>query len=274
MAQSESQFGGLVNPKTLPMILLGFGLLLLVLSFAVGWYSVDAKLRRWQHDPENAQGDFVGPFLGPLYKIDLEMNMLSIKTSAAPSQVETLMASRGGEPTYEDHAGRMGTIMLGVLLMQLAILVAFAATTGFYVLHRRRRNDYSGVTKRLFIVVCVLIVVSMVYFTARIGPAAEEDEKVILNLYPFNDQVAYAPLTPELGFWKQWKSDKTTVTIQGDNKQVWEFEVISRPSAGWWLTLAALGCAVGARVMAARNGDFGFEQGIEPPPPPPKLTAG
>jgi hypothetical protein len=273
MARSETAYGGLVNPRSVPGFLLGIGILLVLLSFAVGWYSVDAKLRRWQHDPENAEGDFVGPFLQPLYKIDLEMNMLSIKTQAAPAAIENAIVSRG-EPSYDVHAGRMGTIMLGMLLMQLSVLAAFAATTGFYVLQRRGKNDYSGVTKRLFIVLCALTLVSLVYFTLRIGPAAEDDEKVILEAYPFSDQVAYAPLTPELGFWKQWKSDKTTVTIQGDNRQVWEFEVVSRPSAGWWLTVAALGCAVGARVMAARNGDFDMASSLDAPPPPPKLTPG
>lgn len=255
MAQAETAYGGLVNPRTVPIFLLGLGIVLVVLSFAVGWYSVDATLRRWSYDPENSSGDFVGSFLPPLARIDLEMQMLSITTDASPTQVQNAIVSRG-EPSYDIHAGRMGTVMLGMLFMQFAVLVAFAAVTGFYVLHRRGKHDYAGVTKRLFIVLYLLFTVSLVYFTLRIGPAAEADEEVILEAYPFSDQVAYAPLKPELGFWKEWKSDRTTVTIQGDDRQVWEFEVVSRPSAGWWLSVAGFGCAIGARIMATRNGDF------------------
>jgi hypothetical protein len=263
MAQ-ESNYSGLVNKRAIPVFLLCLGLFFVFLSFFVGWYSVDAKLRRWAYDPENPP-DYDGPFKPPLWAIDLEMKMLSISTTGHPNQLQDAIDSRGA-PSYDEHAGRMGTVMLGVLLMQITTLIAFGSATGFFMLQRRRRHDYAGVTKRLFIVLFLIMSLSLAYFMVRIGPAAKADEEVILAAYPFTDQVAYQPLKPDLGFWKQWNSAKTRVPVGSNNYEIWQFEVVSNPSAGWWLTVAAVACAIGARVVGARNGDFDRLEAPEPPP--------
>lgn len=252
MDDSEGAFGGLVNRKALPGFLLILTGLLLLLSFFVGWFSVDAKLRRWSHDESNPP-DFDGAPLTPTARIDLEMRMLSIDASAAPAELQRSIEAQG-EPTYDDHAGRTGTVMLGVLLMQFTAFVCFFAIAGFYYLHRRGRRNLGRTVRRLFVLFAVLLVVGLLYFSGRIGSAARADEEYVLEQYPFSDQVAYASLRPDIGFWRTWTSDKVTVSPPNSERQVWQFEVRSNPSAGWWLSAAALLCAVGSRVLAQREG--------------------
>lgn len=252
MDDSEDAWGGLVNRRALPGFLIVLTGVLLLLSFFVGWFSIDAKLRRWTYD-ENNPSDFDGAPLTPTARIDLEMRMLSIDTSASPSDLQRAIEAQG-EPTYDDHAGRMGTVMLGVLLMQFTTFVCFFALVGFYFAHRRGKRGFGRTIRRLFMLFAVLVVVGLLYFSVGIGPAARDDEQYILEQYPFSDQVAYASLRPDIGFWKTWTSDKVTVSPPNSERQVWEFEVKSNPSAGWWLTLAALLCAVGARMLADREG--------------------
>lgn len=265
MADADG-LGGLVNRRALPVVLLALAGLLILLSFAVGWFSIDATLRRWAYD-QSAPPDYDGAFIPPLYRIDLEMQMLSIATDASPEALRQTIDERGGTPNYDDHAGRMGTVMLGMLMMQLVVLLSFIALAAFYGLHRRGRRELAPTVKRLAILFAVLVVASLLYFMFRMGGAAREDEEYILSQYQFNDQVAYAPLEPEIGFWKNWRSDKTTLTLPNNVREVWEFQVESRPSAGWWLSVGSLACVLGARIVAQRNGEFDEEP--EPLPPGP-----
>ena len=196
----------------------------------------------------------------PLYELDLEMRMLSIDTHSAPSVLAENIEERGGEPNYDEHAGRMGTIMLGMLMTQLVVLLCLVALAGFYALHRKGRKTMGPTVKRLTVVFIILMTLSLVYFAVRIGPAAREDEEYILSRYSFDDSVAYESLQPELGFWRIWTSDKRTINVPNQGLQVWQFTVESKPSAGFWLSLAALGCVVGGRVVAQRNGEFNVDE--------------
>jgi hypothetical protein len=252
---AEDQIGSIVNRRALPTILLVLSVLLVLLSFAVGWYSVDTTLRRWEYDQSNPP-DYDGASLGVPFELDLEMRMLSIDTYSAPDQLRRNIEERGGEPNYDEHAGRMGTVMLGMLMMQLVILLCLIALAGFYSLHKKGRTSLGPTVKRLSVVFIVLMFLSLLYFAVRIGPAAREDEQFILSRYSFDDSVAYESLEPELGFWRIWTSDKRTINVPNQGLQVWQFTVESKPSAGWWLSLAALGCVVGARIVAQRNGEF------------------
>ncbi|MBI2079055.1 MAG: hypothetical protein HYT80_11945 [Euryarchaeota archaeon] len=203
MAASDESFGGMVNRRSLPGILLGLAVLLILVSFAVGWFSVDAILHRAAYDetaPDNAGREF------GTARLDLEMHMLKITTQANPIAIEEKIRERG-EPTYDEHAGRMGTVMLGVLMVQFTVLLSILAVSGFYYLHRKRRG-------------------------ARV-----------------------------------------TLPQTGDT-QMWQAEVIPRPSAGFWLTVVALGFGVTARVLAQRNGDFADETVPQPIPKLPKITSG
>lgn len=269
---AEDQIGSIVNRRALPTILLVLAALCVLLSFAVGWYSVDTTLRRWQFDQSNLP-DYDGALIPPIFELDLEMRMLSIDTYSAPQALQANIEERGGEPNYDEHAGRMGTIMLGVLMMQLVVLLALVALIGFYALHRKGRKTMGPTVKRLSVVFLVLLLLALVYFAVRIGPAARADERYILSRYSFDDSVAYESLQPELGFWRIWTSDKNTINVPNQGLQVWQFTVESRPSAGWWLSLAALGCVLGARVIAQRNGEFDVD-GLVDAPKYPKPVSG
>lgn len=268
----EDQIGSIVNRRALPTILLVLAILCVLLSFAVGWYSVDTTLRRWVYDQSNPP-DYDGSLIPPVFELDLEMRMLSIDTYSAPQQLQENIEERGGEPNYDEHAGRMGTIMLGMLMMQLVVLLALLALAGFYMLHRKGRKSLGPTIKRLSVVFIILMTLSLLYFAVRIGPAAREDEQYILSRYSFDDSVAYESLQPELGFWRIWTSDKRTINVPNQGLQVWQFTVESKPSAGWWLSLAALGCVVGARIVAQRNGEFDLD-GMPPSSQYPKPAYG
>lgn len=271
MAASDDAFGGIVNRRGLPSILLGLGILLVLVSFAVGWFSVDAILHRAAYDetaPDNAGKEFGRA------RLELEMHMLKITTQANPTAIEQQIRERG-EPTYDEHAGRMGTVMLGVLMMQFAVLLSLLATAGFYYLHRKKRGDFAAVTKRLFIVFFLLTTLGLVYFGLRIGPSAKADEHYILERYQFLGDVPVSPIQPDVGFWKTWKSFWTRVTLpQTGETEMWQVEVLSRPSAGFWLTTVALACGISARVLAQRNGDFAHESIAPALPKLPKIASG
>ncbi|HLE46757.1 MAG TPA: hypothetical protein VI818_00555 [Candidatus Thermoplasmatota archaeon] len=271
MSAADDSYGGIINRGGLPSILLGLGVLLVLVSFAVGWFSIDAVLHRYAYDesaPNNAGAE------QGVIRLDLEMHMLKIETRANPLQLEENIRERG-EPTYDDHAGRMGTVMLGVLMLQFVVLLALLATAGFYYLHRRKRHDYAGVTKRLCTVFLVIAVLTLLYFALRIGPSARDDEQYILDRYDFLGDVPASPIEPEIGFWKTWKSFHTRVTIPDTGEtEMWQIVVFSRPSAGFWLMAASVGCVLGARIVAGRNGEFSEAKRDEPLPALPKIASG
>lgn len=275
MAQDEA-LAGIVSKKSLPKVLLVFAGIMIFISFFVGWFSVDASLQRWDYD--EAAEDHVGVPLGKA-SFDLEMKMLSMETHAKPSNIEELMTNGGGPPSYDDAAPNSGTVMLGVLLLQVALGVCFLALIGFYSLQRRRKNDYSRVIRRVFLLFIVLAILCLGYFSFRIVGAAETDETTILNEYRLSENSVYDDLNPEVGFWLRWETKKTEIETT-DGKEIWQFTVVSSPSGGWYLTVLAVAGAIGARILAARNGDLTpKEEGlvppppaVPPPPPPPKWT--
>lgn len=277
MAQEDS-LAGIVNKKGIPTVLLLLSGLLLFISFFVGWFAVDASLQRWEYDPESS--DNLGAPLGKA-SLDLEMKMLSLGVTAKPSNIEAMIESRGGPPSYDDAASTSGTVMLGVLLLQVALGVCFAALLGFYLLQRRRKNDYSRIVRRMFILFVVLAVVTLAYFSIRIVPAAEADEQSILRDFRLSDSGNPGELRPDIGFWLRWETKPTRNTV-GTEEQMWKFTVTSGPSGGWYLTVIALAATTGARILGARNGDLSPKETGEiappappaapPPPPPPKWT--
>lgn len=274
MAQDDS-LAGIINKKSLPTALLVFAGLLLFISFFVGWFSVDAELRRWQYDPDSE--DHLGSPIGKA-NLDLEMKMLSLGVTIEPDNIQELMEDRGGPPTYEDAAGASGTVMRGVLLLQVATTLCFFALLGFYALQRKRKTDYSRIVKRLYVLFVILTLVTIAYFSFRIVPAAEEDEKYIINEFSLSDDDYNPNIEPDIGFFIHWET-KPAEYSQGTERQMWKFTVMSGPSGGWYLSLIAFGCVTAARIIGARNGDLTpkDEDGPAPPPPlapppPPKWT--
>lgn len=257
----------LINRRTLPVLLFGLAGVMLVLTFFVGWHTLAAGVQRWQYDEANTENHKGAPQPGRV-NIDLQMTMLSIQTTARPSFVQDFIDGRGGGPTYDQHAGNMGSIMLGVLLMQAVVFVAFLALFLFYLVNRRNRDAaFAPIVKRLFVVFVILAACVLLYFSVSMGPAALKDEKEILKTYKFGE-TSYLPLEPRCSpaFWCTWTKCCSTVQNPATGqKELWQFTVESHPSAGWWLQIGGLGLAGAAVFVARRNGEF--QARLEPPPP-------
>jgi hypothetical protein len=233
MVEDAVGLGGF-NKDRIPALALGLCAFLLLLSFFVGWYTIEVRVDHWQYD--GSQEENKGSQLPDLV-MQLHMKMFSIDTSAKPTQFEEQVRQQG-EPTYDSHAGRMGTKMLGVFLLQLTALVALVALVGFYVWHRRR--DQSETLTRMGVVFMFLAAFAVLYFATTIGTAAQEDTRFILGQYQFEEGASYDLSDVEVGFWKVWQTEEPhTVTVNGQ-QEVWEVTATSRPDAGWWLEVAAL----------------------------------
>lgn len=241
MVDDALELGGF-NKDRIPALALGVCGLLLLLSFFVGWYQVEVRVDNWAFDSsqeENKGTQF------PDYVLTLRMQMFSVDTSGKPTQFESQVTAQG-EPTYDSHAGRVGTKMLGVFLLQLTTLVSFVVLVAFYIWHRKK--DQSETLTRMAVVFMFLTAFTILYFATTIGGAAQDDTRFILNQYQFEENANYDLSEVQVGFWKKWETDEPhTVTVNGQ-QQVWEVTATSRPSAGWWLEVAALGVFAVAAV--------------------------
>src|SRR5687767_1179068 len=117
---AEPGLGSIVQKRSLPLVCLGLAGLFLALSFAVPWYSADAILDVYEYDSEASEDDFRGDKITTL-RINLDMYMLRMDTEATPRVLDDRIENQGA-PSYEDHAGNTGTLMLGVLMLQFSVI--------------------------------------------------------------------------------------------------------------------------------------------------------
>lgn len=252
-----------MNPSKLPSTLLGAALLLFLLSFFTGWFSVDTKAEVYDYDPgqPGGQGDAVFP-VPP--RVDVEMQLLSLETKIRPDIFDRRVEQDLGKPSYDLHAGRSGTVMLGVLILLLPTLLTLAALFGFYSWNRRSRRDLGHVCKRagrLFLAVSLTL---LLYFGLRIGNAAEKDTWTILDEYQPSRFLDNFPnlhpdhLRPRIEFWWKWTCcpppEGIYPTSQGDKLVI--IQVDSNPSAGFWLAVSATLLASTGFAIANRLGHF------------------
>lgn len=232
-----------------PSFALGIAGFFLLLSFFTGWYGVEILVDEWAYDssqPENKGAQT--PFQ---YVLNLDMKMFSMDASANPALLDQRIEA-AGEPSYDEHAGRIGTKLLGIFLLQATALVAFASVVLFYWLNKRK--DHEATLRRLGIVFLVLGMFTLLYFATTIGGAAQQDVDVILADpdYTFAEGASYDTGDLEVGFWKTWRTDEPQVVQVNGQNRVWEVTAMSRPSAGWWLHLAGLVVFVAGAVLKER----------------------
>lgn len=245
---AEDELGGESFLRRAPAFALGIAGFFLLLTFFTGWFGVELTVDTWDYDPEQADNKGAP---GLQYEMHLDMKMFSMQTSANPTLLEQRI-EEAGEPSYDEHAGRIGTKMLGMFLLQATALIAFAAIVLFFWLNKR--HDQEPTLRRLGIVYLVLGAFTLLYFAATIGSAAQQDVDVILDDpdYQFAPGANYDIVDLEVGFWKTWRTDEPQVVTVNGQQQVWEVTAKSRPSAGWWLHLASMAVFVGAAVLKER----------------------
>jgi hypothetical protein len=255
--------------RVLPMAAMILSALLVLLSFPVGWYSIDVDVQTWEFDdtkPQN-KGDPLGTF-----KLDLEMTMLNLETHFLPNALENKIKANQGLPTYDEHAGRIGTIMLGILILQASVLLTLVSVIVFKAVDRKTHRERSTIMA-LSVVLVVLSLFVLVYFAAAIGGAAQKDVQYLVTKYRFDDQAGYNLNEIKVGFWQDWKTDRPQNVPVSGSLQVWEVQAQSRPSAGWWLLSAStlvffVGAAIYTRQassdpLVGPAGESGDAQGAQ-----------
>lgn len=235
--------------KRAPSFALGIAGFFLLLSFFTGWYGVEVQVDEWAYD--SSQPDNKGAPTPFQYVLNLDMKMFSMDASANPDLLEQRIEA-AGEPSYDEHAGRIGTKMLGMFLLQGTALVAFGCVTLFFWLNKRK--DHEATLRRIGIVFLVLGAFTLLYFATTIGAAAQQDVDVILADpdYRFAEGASYDTGDLEVGFWKTWRTDEPQVVQVNGQNRVWEVTAMSRPGAGWWLHLASMVVFVGGAVLKDR----------------------
>lgn len=266
-----------LNLSRLVTTLFGAAAFVLLLSLAPGWYSVDTEAEVYQYNPAAPQGK--GDLLLNA-QVDVEMQVLSVETRIRPDLFDRRIEEYG-KPTYDDHAGRSGTVMLGVLMLALTSLAALAVFLAFHAWNRRSRRDLGPVVRRAAVVFFALGLVTLLYFAIRIPESAEGDTEAILDEYQPSRFLANFPtlhpdqIRPSLGLWKTWRCCPLPQGVYSTNEgeRLVLIEVRSNPSAGFWLFLSGQALAGGAFALAARRGAYGPKvDAAEPPPAPPPTT--
>lgn len=267
-----------LRSRSLPVWLMGAAAILLLLSVVTGWFSVDTTADVYDYDPAAPGGQ--GPH-NLRAVVDVEMRALSLDTRIRPDTFDRRVEEYG-KPTYDEHAGRSGTVMLGVLLLSLTTLLALGAFLGFYHWNRKGRRDVGRVARRTGILFLVLAFLTLLYFGVRIADAAQEDTWAILDEYQPNRFVSEFPalnpdqLHPRLGFWfHHWPCcpvPESVYPTSGGEKLVL-VEVVSNPSSGFWLFGGGALLSLAGFVLAVRDGQFDPKEPEQELPPTPAPRA-
>lgn len=278
MDPERGVFGGLarVGKERGSLTLFGAAGFLVLLSLVSGWFSVDTSAEVYDYDPAAPQGK--GANTVNAY-VDVELKALSLATDIKPDIFERAVEQRTEKPSYDEHAGRSGTVMLGVLILSSASLLMVAALFGFLWWHRKGARNAGPVARRIALLFLVFGALTLGYFSIRVSDAAEKDTWVILDEYQPNNFIQTFPelhpdhLRPRIGFWTKWRCcdapQGVYTTDQGDKLVL--VEVASNPSAGYWLFAGAEVTAALGFALGVRHGHF--EPKPPPPVPPPEAAA-
>src|SRR5581483_6024106 len=131
--EGESEPGFLA--RSVPFFL-GAALVLSVIGFAAGWFSVNTKIEAWQFDPTQPESKGVKiPIEGA---VNLDFQPARLQSSVEPPAIEQQLKDEGNELTYERlselnkaDTQSSGSHMLGVLVLHAVTFLGLAATAGF-----------------------------------------------------------------------------------------------------------------------------------------------
>lgn len=296
---SETGLIGSFGPGKVAPFLLGGAAFFVLLSFFVGWFSVDTSFDSWFYDPGADDGK--GEKIPYVLKIDTEMKPLSMGTSITPKSVQEGLTQEGevGLPTYEDHAPRTGTQFLGIfVLLALELLVVLVAI-GFYFWNLRARRNFGPTIWKLSALYAGVFLFMVGLLIFAVPHAAEQDTREILSTY--HDDIRAQPgggqlpnikndfpemLEPNVSFVWTWtccpvnpdspnpNRDASVFNVQG-NQILVLMTTKSRPSTGFWLQSVGLVSFFVGLAFAARARQLTERRVYEsqPPPPPPPIIS-
>jgi hypothetical protein len=265
----------------LPAALLALALLLGLVSFAVGWFSVDTRVQVWEFDPQDPQGK--GNYTGFSVRVHNQMKPLELDTRIEPSEFRNQLESLTDLPSYDEHMPNTGTAMLGVFLLNAVAVAALAAAGGFFLLHRRVRKDFNRTVWKFAGLFAVFALLAMLFLGVTVPSAARTDTRDVLQGYmgylqnnPNFPSIDPRMLEPNVKFWNTWVCCPPDSHFQRNQR---EYLVVvtahSRPAAGFLLAGLEVMLVGAALALGHRTGQLQPKlegMPVYPPAAPPKVT--
>lgn len=264
--ESEGGWKAGLRSGMIPIALLGFALLLVLLTFSVPWFSVNTRIQAWEYDADEPDGK--GRYTGQSVLVKTNMRPTTLETSIDPASIQAVLEQNRDLPSYENEMDGTGERMMGVLLLNIVAFFALAGATAFYVLHRRGRRDLHGGVWRFSGVFAVFTVFSLLYLAFSVPSAAQTDTREVLHGYAvlFESQgfprLDPAMLNPNIYFYNTWVCcpPKSHFQHTDGNQYLVVVTTKSSPAAGFWLASVSLVLAGAGLALARSTGQLDEKQ--------------